>query len=65
MNIHEALTLIQLPNRYVARPEWGHRCYLLLAADIIMFSHNGYDTPWMPSHLDLFATDWEEVIPHP
>ncbi len=64
MNIREALDLLQA-GRYVARPSWGHRCYLLLEGDIIMYSYNGYDSPWQAPHPDLFATDWVDVIPHP
>lgn len=51
--------------RFVGRPAWGHRCYLWLDQDILMYSSNGYDSPWQPPHADLLADDWDEVIPHP
>lgn len=64
MNIKEALDLLRA-GRYVARPSWGHRVYLLLAGDIIMLSRNGFDSPWQAPHPDLLADDWVDVIPHP
>ena len=65
MNIGGAIDSIK-NGRYVSRPSWGHRVYLLLdkGADVITYSHNGYDDPWTPAHIDLLANDWEEVIPH-
>ena len=51
--------------RYVGRPAWGHRCYLFLDGDLLLYSSNGYDSPWVPGHPDLLAEDWGEVIPHP
>jgi hypothetical protein len=64
MNIYEALTSIS--NRgFVARPKWGHRCYLFMDGDIIMYSSNGFDSPWQAPHPDLLAEDWEDIIPHP
>lgn len=61
-----ALELIKT-GRFVNRPVWGHRVYLFSAPDseVITVSHNGYDSVWTPSHQDLFADDWQEIIPHP
>lgn len=64
MNILQALDLLK-QNRCVARPGWGHRVYLILDGELILHSHNGYDTIWQPPHPDLFASDWVDVIPHP
>lgn len=66
MNFGDALELIK-KGRFVSRPSWGHRVYLFRYpdADIITHSHNGYEGPWSPGHPDLFAEDWEEIIPHP
>lgn len=64
MNIQQAIDAMR-DRRFVARPHWGHRCYVFLNGEIFMYSQNGYESTWMPSHPDLLAEDWTEVIPHP
>lgn len=54
--------------KYAARPgnpHWDERTYIYLDGDIIIYSSRGYDYTWTPSHPDLLADDWIEVIPTP
>lgn len=62
MNIGNAVKALK-DGVYMARRKWPGITYILLDGEIINYSHLGIDSPWIPTHPDLLATDWYEVIP--
>lgn len=64
MKIQYALDTIQ-QGGFCRRLGWPNQTYIFMFGDVIMLNQLGIDSVWVPSHLDLFATDWmEQVTPN-
>lgn len=49
--------------KYLTRSAWPGITYVYLDGEIFKYSNLGIDSVWMPSNLDLLATDWEITTP--
>lgn len=59
-----AVALNQLKEgKFLARTSWPGITYVYFDGTTFFYSHLGYDSIWQPSHSDLLAEDWEEVVP--
>jgi hypothetical protein len=63
MNIQYAIETIRAGG-YAYRLDWPGITYIFVYGDVIMLSQLGIDSVWVPSHVDLFASDWLEK-PYP
>lgn len=65
MNFGDALAIVQSGKCAARAPAWDERTYIFLNGDIIIYASRGYEYTWTPSHPDLLADDWQEVLPTP
>lgn len=62
MNLGNALELLN-QGGYLRRDAWPGITYIFKDGEVLFYSHLGIDKLWTPTHADLLANDWSDIIP--